>query len=218
MPTNHSKYTLPNKGVPNSGILYGIDPYDETVAHAIRVDATGALIVSGAAGGGGTAGANVDLISSFFVASADDSDGSDYTNGDILKIIEVVDIATGVVTNSSWYNLTTGGLIGIPPGDEITVKANSALTDAELRATPVEVEVVNTTERQFVTTRVAGTTANISPGDLEVSMAVESGYAIIQGTYMPAGYSITIRAEMQDTIGAVTIDATNGSVIVMEII
>lgn len=216
MPSNHSKYTLPNKGVPNSGILYGIDPVDETLAHAIRVNALGELVVTG--GGGGGAAATSDVISSFFVASLDDSDGTDYVVGDIIKVIEVVDLASGAVLSSSWYNLTTNSLIGVPDGNEISVKAGSALTDAELRAAPVDVNVVNSTERQFAVTRVAYSTATINPGDLEISMAVESGYAYIQGTYMPAGYSIVIRAEMQDTIGTVTIDATNGSVIVMEII
>ena len=217
MPSNHSKYTLPSKGVGNAGVVYGLDPTTDTIVHPIQVDSTGALIVSSTAGAGASASKAVQV--SYYIASVDDSNGSDYVAGDLLKAIDVIDTSTGTVDSTTWINVSNnpGTMIGTPPGSEITLRASEGLTDAELRAAPVEVQQ-QSTERQFSTTRLSYASGTINAGALEVAIAVESGYATIQGTYMPAGYSMTIRAEMQDTVGAITIDATNGSVIIMEVI
>ena len=217
MPSNHSKYTLPSKGVGNAGVVYGLDPNTDTIVHPIQVDATGALIVSATAGAGVSASKAVEV--SYYVASVNDSNGSDYVAGDLLKAIDVIDTTTGTVSSTTWVNVTRDPdqLIGTPDGSEITLRATDALTDAELRAAPVEVQQ-QSTERQFSTTRLQYASGTINAGALEVAIAVEAGYATIQGTYMPAGYSMTIRAEMQDTVGAITVDATNGSVIIMEVI
>ena len=215
MASNHSKHTLPNKGVPNAGILYGIDPNTEALAHAIRVDATGALIVSSTAGAGAASTLTTEI--SYYVAMADDSNGTDYLDGDVLKVIDVIDMATGTVNSTTWVNVTQNKSIGVPAGSEIAIQGGSALTDAELRAAPVEVDQVST-ERQVSFTRIQYQNATIAAGNLEVSIAVESGYAYIQGTYSPAGYSYLIRANDQDTLGAITCDASAGTVLIMEIV
>ena len=200
MPSNNTLYTMPAKSMGKAGVLYGLDPADPNVVHAIRVDALGNLVVSGGTGGGGAA-VTTDVEMSYFVASVPDSDGTDYAAGDIIKVIEVIDLATATVTSSTWYNVTTNTLIATPDGAEISPKEES----------------IQSTQRQFITDRLQYATGTVTAGALEVSVAVESGFAYIQGTYMPAGYSMTIRAEMQDTVEAINIDASGGSVVVMEI-
>lgn len=214
MASNHSYREMLNKGVPKAGVVYGIDPIDESKVRAIQVDAFGQLIVSGSAGAGAAMVADVEVA--FYVASVDDT-GGEYLEGDLLKNVSVYSLADGSTISSTWYNEKNSTTIGVPPGSDLELKVGPGLTDTELRASPVDINVTNTTERQFIPTRITGASGTVTAGALEVSIAVESGYAVVQGTYMPAGYTLTIRAEMQDTIEAITVDATAGSVLVMEV-
>lgn len=216
MPSNNTPPQLPAKAVGKAGILYGLDTVNDNIANALRIDATGAIVTVGSTGAVPPTAATT-VTTSYYIATANDSNGTDYVVDDLLRVTEVINLTSGLVLSSNWYNTSTGAAIGVPPGSEIAFRPSEALTDTQLRAAPVEVNVVNTTERAFTVDRLAGAAGTVTAGALEISIAVESGYAMVQGAYCPAGYSMTIRAEMQDTIGAVTVDATNGSVFIMEI-
>lgn len=64
--------------------------------------------------------------------------------GDLVERVVVFDTSTGTVSSETWNNKTTGELnIGTVPGTDIAQVSTSGLTDAELRAQPVEVTVTN---------------------------------------------------------------------------
>jgi hypothetical protein len=67
------------------------------------------------------------------------TNAANYVIGDVIRRLEVIDTTTNT-SSVSWSNLTQGTTgFAAPPFAHLTVTASSALTNAELRAAPVDV-------------------------------------------------------------------------------
>ena len=147
--------------------------------------------------------------------------GTGYAVSETLRRTVVMNVVATppTITSEKWENVTQGTVLGTAPvTTHIALQPSSTgLTDAELRATPVVVDVLDKpiVTRDLSITRVTGTTASIAAGAKEVSIAVEVGYITIQGEYFPTGYSVAFSADaVTDQLGAIAIDATNGTALV----
>ena len=98
----------------------------------------------------------------------------EYVTGDRLRNVVTVDSSNSSVVSNVWENVTQGTIINPPAAASITAVPASALTDAELRATPIEVYVTNptqtsdATQNQFVveTFQVIANGTGYSTGDI----------------------------------------------------
>ena len=126
---------LPSKALGAAGILYGLDNLNPSIANAIRVDATGALVVT-TVGGAVPAGAAKASTTTYYTATAP---GTGYNTGDIIRVTEIIDPATGTVISSFWTNMETGATVPTPVMTSLAFQPVSALTNIELRAAPLVV-------------------------------------------------------------------------------
>jgi hypothetical protein len=127
---------LPSKGLGAAGVLYGLDNLNPSIANAIRVDATGALVVT-TVGGAVPAGAAKTTTTAYYTATAP---GPGFATGDILRETQIIDPATGAVTSSIWTNMDTGVTLTTPPNmGSLAFQPNEPLTNTELRSAPLQV-------------------------------------------------------------------------------
>jgi hypothetical protein len=157
------------------------------------------------------------VVSELYLAIAA---GTGYSIDDVIRRTVVMDTSVTPPTQSSetWVNVTTGATIAAPVATHIALTPTSdSLTDSQLRASPVIVDVVvkPVVTRSVSIDRISNAIITAAAGAKELSFAVEAGFAMIQGAYMPAGYSVTFTAYSDgEVLGAVTVDATNGTVLV----
>jgi hypothetical protein len=90
--------------------------------------------------------------------------------GDIVAQTQIIDNTTGAILSTFWYDTTKGTVLNPPPpAASLSVLASTPLTNAELRATPVNVNVVNGgSQLQFVVSsyKAIAAGAGYSVGDL----------------------------------------------------
>lgn len=102
-------------------------------------DESGALATPGS-GLRPLASTDKETVESLFTATAT---GTGYAEGDILARVLVVDTSVSPpAISATWMNVTQGTIISAPTGG--TYQQNAGLTDDELRADPIDVDVQKT--------------------------------------------------------------------------
>ena len=115
----HSRVRLHTKATGNAGILYGHDPADPNFTNALKVDANGAILVN-------PIGSTVSTTAvTNYIAN---TPTANYAVGDVIRLVEIIDPNTGVVTSQLWNNVTQGTSIPVPPGAHLDLVPTSGIT------------------------------------------------------------------------------------------
>ena len=132
-----------------------------------------------------------------------------WSAGDVLTYTTTYDYSTTPPTEISteWFNQTTGEVIDTtlpkvgPAAADITALPDSVVAPSVIRAIGLD--------------RISGTTGTIAEGCTLIDVYVESGYATILGQVFTTGYSFSWTIDNPgEVLGALTIDATNGAVLI----
>ena len=113
------------------------------------------------------------------------------------------------------YIAATGTGTDLDP-HKIINTVEGALTDAELRATPIAITKNSTTRTPTLTSTT--TTGTIAAGCVSVSVAnIGSGNGILLGQTIVPGVVIDFVAPWGDTIGAISYNATGTTFLIQEL-
>lgn len=151
-------------------VIFGIGPAGKMVP--VQVDANGVVSVSGGGGGGGGSSVDREIVVSTFRAVAA---ATGYSIGNTITATRVLDVSGPTVAQvggTVWFNETTGlELVSAPSAANLELVGATGLTDAQLRATPVDVSFTQTglTDTQLRATPVP---VSVTQSGLQVDQAV----------------------------------------------
>lgn len=191
----------------------------------------------GSGGGGGGSGSSIVSTTQNYKAIAN---GTGYSIGDYVQHLTIMDLTTGTTTHT-WTNLKTGlNITPAPPLSNLTIVSSNGLTDAELRATPVDVTIKNPLGQKTMAdsvpvvlasdqtelniagslktptlTAYSNTTGSTLAGLTLVSIAnTGTTPIIVMSAPVPPYAVITYDADKSDTLDVITFDCTGGSCLV----
>lgn len=144
--------------------------------------------------------------------------GPGYSIGDILVRYDIINVNTGAIATTVWFNQTTQLVIAAPaPGNITPVEAPSSVTVINPPSNPVNVALPVGVSRIPSTVLVPANTAvtNTVAGKKQVSMRVSGGNATIGGVAIPNGTVLTYAADGNDTIGSISYSTGVGTTILI---
>ncbi len=145
--------------------------------------------------------------------------GPGYSIGDIIIRYDIIDVTTGTVATTVWFNQTTQAVIAAPaPGNITPIQAPSSVTVINPTTNPVNVALPTGVSRVPSVQLIPANTplANTIAGKKQVSMRVTGATARIDGVLIPNGITLTFTATSEnDTVGAVSYQTGAGSTILI---
>jgi hypothetical protein len=145
--------------------------------------------------------------------------GSGYTINDILVRYDIIDVNTGLVTTTVWFNQTQQTVIPTPvPANIVPINDATSVTVINTSANPVPVTLPAGTSRVPSVVLVPANTAltNTVAGKKMVSMRVSGGNGQIGGVAIPNGTTLTYNATSEnDTVGSISYQTGVGTTILI---
>ena len=134
--------------------------------------------------------------------------GSGYAINDILVRYDIIDVNTGLVTTTVWFNQTQQTVIPAPvPANIVPISDATSVTVINTSTNPVPVTLPTGVSRVPSVQLIAANTPlnNTIPGKKTVSMRVQGANAQIGGVSIPNGTTLTYNVTSEnDTIGSIS--------------
>lgn len=144
--------------------------------------------------------------------------GPGYVIDDIIVRYDIIDVTTGLVSTTVWFNQTQQTVIAAPaPANIIPISDATSVTVINTPANPVPIALPAGVSRVPSLVLVPANTAlsNTVAGKKQVSMRATGGTAQIGGVTVPNGTTITYMAELNDTVGSISYQTGAGSTILI---
>lgn len=145
--------------------------------------------------------------------------GPGYSIGDIIVRYDIIDVTTGIIATTVWFNQTTQAVIAAPaPGNITPIQAPSSVTIINPTTNPVNVALPTGVSRVPSVQLIPANTplTNTIGGKKQVSMRVTGTTGRIDGVLIPNGITLTFTATSEnDTVGPVSYQTGAGSTILI---
>lgn len=145
--------------------------------------------------------------------------GPGYIIDDIIVRYDIIDVTTGLVSTTVWFNQTQQTVIAAPaPANIIPISDATSVTVINAPANPVNVTLPVGVSRVPSVVLVPANTAlaNTVAGKKQVSMRVSGGNGQIGGVAIPNGITLTYTATSEnDTVGSISYQTGAGTTILI---
>lgn len=134
--------------------------------------------------------------------------GPGYSIGDILVRYDIINVNTGSIATTVWFNQTTQSVITAPaPGNITPVEAPSSVTVINTPSNPVHVNQVGISRLPAVVNALAN--GSTTAGAKSVSLWFRGNNGTLNGVPMPNNAIMSFTADQGSTIGAIPFTVPN---------
>ena len=148
---------------------------------------------------------SLSTVKKLYTTNKADQDGTDYAKDDILSSTEVVDNSAtpASVLSVEWRNVTQGDVvIGTPDGADLILTPNNSLTNAELRASDLNVNVTNAFDVDVDLFNVSNSGTGYTKGDVVKQITTYRS----DGTSASVWFNVSTQQNITEpTVGDITI-------------
>ncbi len=145
--------------------------------------------------------------------------GPGYVIDDIIVRYDIIDVTTGLVSTTVWFNQTQQTVIVAPaPANIIPISDATSVTVINTPANPVPIALPVGVSRVPSVQLIPANTAlsNTVAGKKQVSMRVSGGNGQIGGVAIPNGITLTYTATSEnDTVGSISYQTGAGTTILI---